>query len=195
MATALDVAEAVATVLPAKRDRRAAAALDDVIRKQLGARPSRSRAAPRSPTTSRRRPRRSSAASTRPGLFRKIDTDGLAVLEIDDTAVAAPRAKRLSEGVPLLGEVIHDPDRRTEVGGPPTGVVPKQELDAIAPEPTKSASTTLTGTGGGSKRGLVLGIGLAVIAAGGVGVWAMTRKTEPEPKIVVPPTQLADAVQ
>ena len=40
------------------------------------------------------------------GLFRKIDTDGLAVLEIENTAIAAPRAKRMSESVPLLGEHI-----------------------------------------------------------------------------------------
>ncbi len=190
MATALDVADALATVIPAKRTS-GHAALDDVIRKQLNE----PTAARRTAVTNNKPPttQTNERGEVSTGLFRKIDTDGLAVLEIDDTAVAAPRAKRLSEGVPLLGEVLHDPDRRTEVGGPPTGVVPKQELDAIAPEPTKSASTTLTGTGGGSRRGLVFGIGLAVIAAGGVGVWAMTRSTEPEPKVVVPPSRILDA--
>ena len=191
MATALDVADALATVIPAKR-LSGHSNLDDVIRKQLNE----PTAARRTAVTSNKPPGTETGerGDVSTGLFRKIDTDGLAVLEIDDTAVAAPRAKRMSESVPLLGEQPHDPDRRTEVGGPPTGTVPKQDLDALMPEDgtQKSGSATLTGTGGGSRRGLVIGASLAIIAAGGIGVWAMTRG-ESEPKLVVPPARTADA--
>ncbi len=134
MATALDVAEALATVIPAKRTS-GRGALDDVIRKQLNDQSVARRTAvtdgkPPSTETMQR-----GEHST--GLFRKIDIDGVSRLEEVDVAtrVAAPRAKRNSEqGTAMPGDTdLHalyeahekDIDRHTEVGGPPTGQVPK----------------------------------------------------------------------
>ena len=192
MATALDVADALATVIPAKRQS-GHAALDDVIRKQLNE----PTAARRTAVTKNKPPSTETAAGgeVSTGLFRKIASDGLAVLEIDDTAVAAPRAKRLSEGMPILPEGPHDPDRRTEVGGPPTGAVPKHELDAVAEgTPAKSVTSTLTGTSTTpSRRGLALGIAAVVLVGGGVGVWALTRDRGAPVDRVVEPARPIDA--
>jgi tRNA A-37 threonylcarbamoyl transferase component Bud32 len=151
MATALDVAEALATVIPAKRQS-GRGALDDVIRKQL----SDQKTAARRTAITDGRPGGTETAGgeVSTGLFRKLGADGLAQLEevderkIDHTKVAAPRARRNSEQVQAmpgdtdlhrLYELGADKDRHTEVGGPPTGQVPKDL------EPPPSSSSTSTG--------------------------------------------------
>ncbi len=197
MATALDVAEALASVIPPPRDS-SRGALDDVIRKQLGDQNKERSVARKTAVTDNKPPstatvERRGESST--GLFRKIDRDGLSRLEeIDPTAVAAPRARRTSEGyvapegppettdVHALFDARVDPDRHTEVGGPPTGQVAKldslassQSLPVLVRRDTKSVSVTATATGGGGGRGVAIAIGAALVLAGGLGVFALTR--------------------
>ena len=213
MATALDVAEALATVVPAPRDS-TRGALDDVIRKQLGAKDERSVA--RKTAVTDNKPSTQTAekrGESSTGLFRKIDRDGVSRLEevdpIDPTAVAAPRARRISEqGYALPGPPdttdLHalfdarvDPDRHTEVGGPPTGQIAKVDPPAdVAAAPAAASdakSITATGTGGASppsRRGLAIALGAALIAAGGAGVFALTRGGDSSPTL---PIAKADA--
>jgi len=199
MATALDVAEAVAAVLPAKRISGPGQQLDDVIRKQLGAAHDKS-VARRTAVTSNKPPgtetaERGEAApggEVSTGLFRKLDADGLSRLEeVDPTAVAAPRARRASEapptaeappsdgGIHQLLDAHFDPDRRTEVGGPPTGAVPKAG-DSIR-EPSLSTFT------GKPRRGLAIAvIAGAALAGGAVGVWALTRDRGDHGPVIAP---------
>lgn len=192
MATALDVAEAVAAVLPPKRPSGAIGQqLDDVIRKQLG---NAEKSVARRTAVTDGKPPPTIEEKTSTGLFRKIGKDGLSQLEeVDPTAVAAPRAKRLSEsgGVPAIRQTepvekgdsaVHqlldanfDPDRRTEVGSPPppTGAVPKMPIKGKGTQP--SASLTMA-TREPSRRGwLIPLIAVVVVAAGGFGVWKLTR--------------------
>jgi len=199
MATALDVAEALATVIPAKRQS-GRGALDDVIRKQLNDNPT---AARRTAITdgkpSGTEQGEKSEHST--GLFRKLGADGLSQLEEVDvnTSVAAPRARRNSEQVQAmpgdtdmhkLYEAGQDRDRFTEVGGPPTGQVPKDYIPPDSPELAKEKS--VTGTGAGPARSnkvrnfIVLG---AIVAAGaGVGIWLQSRgPSDTKDPIVDPP--------
>jgi serine/threonine protein kinase len=183
MATALDVAECVATVLPAKRASGPGQHLDDVIRKQLGSQQDKS-VARRTAVTDGKPP--STATIERgevsTGMFRKIDMDGISRLEEVDnpTAVAAPRARRASEemhatsadsGLHKLLDAHRDPDRRTEVGGPPTGQVPKLE-DVLEDGRAKSTTANVTV---GSRKGLVIGLSIGALALGGVGMWAAMR--------------------
>ena len=142
MATALDVAEAVASVMPAQRQS-GRGALDDVIRKQMHDHSEVRQTAvtdgkPPSTRTAASDAERKGDHST--GLFRMVDPDGLARLEVEATRVAAPRAKRMTGqeiAVASLGIAADaadldddapppvDRDRRTEVGGPPTGQIAK----------------------------------------------------------------------
>ncbi|MFN0248983.1 MAG: serine/threonine-protein kinase [Kofleriaceae bacterium] len=197
MATALDVAEALATVIPAKRPSSGAASLDDVIRKQLNDNPT----AARQTAVTNNKPSSTETGTgaepaTSTGLFRKLGADGLSQLEEVDvnTKVAAPRARRNSsqgEAMPgdtdmhALFEASMDRDRRTEVGGPPTGQVPREEA---VPEPPPSASgshKSISVTTGSksvtadvtppSKAGRWVAIAALVAAGGGVAVYAMTR--------------------
>ncbi len=193
MATALDVADALATVIPAKRIS-GRGALDDVIRKQLIDPPTAARKTavtdgkPASTQTLEKRGEHST------GLFRKVDLDGLSRLEEVDMAtnVAAPRARRNSEqGVAMPGDTdLHalydaskDRDRHTEVGGPPTGQVPKLEassdkLPMVAKRKTVAKSETKEKTEtkpDASRRGLWIVILMVLLGAGGVGIWALTR--------------------
>jgi len=189
MATALDVAEAVAAVLPAKRISGPGQQLDDVIRKQLGQ--ADKSVARRTAVTDGKPPSTQTLerGEHSTGLFRKIGDDGVSRLEeVDPTNVAAPRARRNSEqgqaaGFPLsasspdsgLHKLLNsklDPDRHTEVGGPPTGAAPK--LEAAAAEVSGGKSVT-TFTGGSSRRGLFV-IGAIVVAASGFGIYKLTRK-------------------
>ena len=184
MATALDVAEALATVIPAKRVS-GRGALDDVIRKQLYDNP---------PTNARRTaitdgkpsttdPGEKSEHST--GLFRKLGADGLAQLEeVDNTKVAAPRARRNSEQVEAmpgdtdmhkLYEAGQDKDRFTEVGGPPTGQVPKDYLAPDAPEIKEKSVTGGVAMPGKSKLGRWLVLGHVAAAGTGIGIWLQAR--------------------
>ena len=188
MATALDVAEAVAEVLPAKRISGPGQQLDDVIRKQLGEAKADKSVARRTAVTDGKPPSTQTLerGEHSTGLFRKIGSDGVSRLEeveVDPTAVAAPRARRVSEGGMIaasspdsglhkLLDAHFDPDRHTEVGGPPTGQVPRDEA-LLTPDPGgKSATRTFTG---GSRRGLILAIGAVVVAGGGFGIWRATR--------------------
>jgi serine/threonine-protein kinase len=199
MATAMDVAEAVAAVLPPKKIE-GAAQLDDVIRKQLGAAQEKSVARKTAVTDNKPAStatlERNNEVST--GLFRKIGMDGISTLEeVDPTAVAAPRARRLTEesmpaasspdsGLHKLLDAHLDADRRTEVGGPPTGAVPKSEPE---PEPTKRPATTQTKsitediTAKRSRAPLAIGA-VVVVAAGGFGIYKLTRSS---PAAVVTP--------
>ncbi|CAN5703726.1 hypothetical protein BH11MYX3_BH11MYX3_19990 [soil metagenome] len=191
MATALDVAEALATVIPAKRQS-GRGALDDVIRKQLNDPPT---AARRTAVTDGKPPATETSSTDPPtstGLFRKLGADGLSSLEIDNTKVAAPRARRQSEqGAVMPGDTdVHalyeqsmDRDRHTEVGGPPTGQVPKDvevppDAPAVARTRTSGARKALTADAPerekpSNVRWIVLGVLIA--GAGGAGIYALTR--------------------
>jgi serine/threonine protein kinase len=191
MATALDVAEALATVIPAKRQS-GRGALDDVIRKQLN---DQSHVARRTAVTDGKPPstetvERGKRGEHSTGLFRKVDIDGLSRLEEVGapgqegdlaTSVAAPRARRNSEQAPAMpGDTdLHalyeahekDIDRHTEVGGPPTGQVPKlgasSEKLPVA-DPDKRIATQA------SSRGIWLLLGLVALLGLGVVVWRVT---------------------
>jgi serine/threonine protein kinase len=199
MATALDVAEALATVIPTKRlDGRGA--LDDVIRRQLADQS----VARRTAVTDGKPPSTETGAGasagtdeiepTSTGLFRKLDSDGLARLEEADdprggTAAGASRAPRTldlataDDLVPRALDAPRDPDRFTEVGGPPTGQVPKSDLSAPHLKRAKRGRT---------------GIWLAFAAAfvGTLVVWrAWPAAPSPDPnKVVLPITVDAGVV-
>ena len=200
MATALDVADALATVIPAKRQS-GRGALDDVIRKQLYDQPTAARRTAITDGKSAPTETNSGEPATSTGLFRKLGDDGLSHLEVDNTKVAAPRARRASEQIPImpgdteahrLYEQSMDRDRHTEVGGPPTGSVPK-DLE-IPPDPDAPKAL---GTGTGSKsvstevgdpkpsRAKWLVLGAIALGGAGAGIFALTRKTEPADKPIV----------
>jgi serine/threonine protein kinase len=200
MATALDVADALATVIPAKRVS-GRGALDDVIRKQLYDNPTAARQTaitnnqPSAEPTAER-----SEHST--GLFRKLGADGLSQLEeVDNTKVAAPRARRNSEqgeampgdtDMHALYEASQDRDRRTEVGGPPTGQIPKDLVDPADPASAAASGArdlkSVTGqvTPIGSRRGRWLVLGAVLAAGAGGGIWWMSRSGPEEPNVVGP---------
>jgi hypothetical protein len=185
MATALDVAEALATVIPAKRQS-GRGALDDVIRRQLA-----DQSVARLTAVTDGKPPSTETAEIEPtstGLFRKLDNDGLSRLEeveevdkVDDTLVAAPdgagngagddggRASR-DAGQGAGYEQIKDPDRRTEISGPPTGPVPKLDGLAHAHQPS-SQRRTLSGRGARIRIALAAG----VVALAGLAAWRVTR--------------------
>src|SRR5450432_933843 len=155
MATALDVAEAVASVLPAKRISGPGQQLDDVIRKQLGQAQAEPSVARRTAVTEGKPPgtstmERRGEHST--GLFRKIGDDGVSRLEEigdDPTGVAPPRhtepmIKSPDSGLHRLLEKV-DGDRRTEPGAPPTGAQPKFD-----PSASGGLAVSRTSTGGKS---------------------------------------------
>jgi serine/threonine protein kinase len=196
MATALDVAEALATVIPAKK-MSGHSALDDVIRKQLNEQS----VARKTAVTDGKPPGTETAMGNdvSTGLFRKMDMDGVSRLEEvdeqhdEDTRVAAPRARRNSEqGTAMPGDTAAndafkqtvDRDRHTEVGGPPTGAVPKN-ADLGASGSLKQITQTDRGSGGTSKA-MVVAILIAVLLAAGGGVYALTRGKETPAKIVTP---------
>ncbi len=196
MATALDVAEALATVIPAKKIS-GRGALDDVIRKQLNEQSVARRTAVtdgKPPSTQTAERHANNEVST--GLFRKLDMDGVSRLEeIEDTRVAAPRARRNSEaGAAMPGdtaahklyEASMDKDRHTEVGGPPTGAVPKN-LDVAEGSLPPTTQSTLTGVGTGGNRGMLIGIVLAILLAAGGGIWALTRDQGKGHTVTPPP--------
>ncbi len=194
MATALDVAEALATVIPAQR-LSGQGALDEVIRKELADKS----VARRTAVTHGRPPATElppGEAST--GLFRKVDMDGLSRLEEVEvgTQVSTPRARRASPGgfsgpdtdLHKLLDAARDRDRHTEVGGPPTGQVPKLGESAVRGTPAAKAGAS------GGHRVVWAGLALAAIAGGGTAVWALTRTPEGSgPVAAVPPPPDAPA--
>jgi serine/threonine protein kinase len=194
MATALDVSECVASVVPPKRISGPGQHLDDVIRKQLGA-AERERSVARRTAVTDGKPASTSTLERgehSTGMIRRIGTDGLSQLEVDPTAVAAPRAKRQSESgavkalsgdseVYKLVDAHFDPDRRTEVGGPPTGQVPKSDG---ASSSRKSLTTTVSSRG--SRAGLWVLFVLLLGGAGGFAVWKFVLQKPPETDVVAP---------
>jgi len=172
MATALDVAEALATVIPAKRQS-GRGALDDVIRRQLADQS----VARRTAVTDGKPPSTQTAElePTSTGLFRKLDDDGLSRLEGDDTMISASQNLTAVKLPPVLAappaasayDPTKDPDRLTEVGGPPTGQVPKSDLSS----PMKRLAA-----GAVDRRRTVLWIVLAagLAAAAAVTTWRFT---------------------
>ncbi|MDB4959951.1 MAG: serine/threonine protein kinase [Myxococcales bacterium] len=193
MATALDVAECVASVLPAKRISGSGQQLDDVIRKQLGQ--AEKSVARRTAVTNNKPPSTATVerGEVSTGMFRKIDMDGISRLEEvadladNPTAVAAPRARRNSEQQEVMSASspdsgLHkllgkrDLDRHTEVGGPPTGAVPKAEPEAIEDSSrSRTASTTADVTTGSRRRRVVSGVAVLLLAAGGIGIGMKLR--------------------
>ncbi|MEO6774691.1 MAG: serine/threonine-protein kinase [Kofleriaceae bacterium] len=194
MATALDVAEAVASVLPAKRISGPGQQLDDVIRKQLGQAQAEKSVARRTAVTDGKPPststlERGERSEHSTGLFRKIGADGLSTLEemdVDPTGVAPPRhtepmVKSPDSGLHRLLEKV-DGDRRTEPGAPPTGVAPKLDLlepPAAGALPVLRGTTTtgaksLTTFTGASRRGWWIAAAVAALAGGGAfAVWKL----------------------
>ncbi|MBA3393082.1 MAG: serine/threonine protein kinase [Deltaproteobacteria bacterium] len=200
MATALDVAEALATVIPAARQSGRGNAIDDVIRKQLADQSVARRTAVtdgKPPSTETiERGERGEGGEVSTGLFRKLDMDGVSRLEeveADNTKVAAPRARRNSEqgsampgdsGLHQLYEKSLDKDRHTEIGGPPTGQIPKlAPADSTPVPPLRTPPTVPSSRATGSRAWIA--ILLAVLLAVGGGIFAVTRDRTPE-KIAVP---------
>jgi len=205
MATALDVAEAVASVLPAKRISGAGQQLDDVIRKQLGqaeksvarrtavtdGKPASTETLERDFAARERSTASAGEAGERgehsTGLFRKIGDDGVSRLEeIDPTEV-----KREGEVIGadtglhrMLSKL--DPDRRTEPGAPPTGAVPKTE--PLAPDVSRSHTTF---TGGSRTSTWLAAAGIVVVGGAAATYFFATREHAP---VVVAPAPADAAV-
>jgi serine/threonine protein kinase len=197
MATALDVAEALATVLPAKYPP-GRGALDDVIRRQLGEEQDKS-VARRTAVTSNQPPRtatnetaaRENAGGERnndvsTGLFRKLDDDGLARLELDPTSIrhTEPMEKPELSGMHKIFQASLERDRNTEVGAPPSSPFAKidggsstklptaegtssgkAKKDRTAPRP-KQRNNTRVVIGAVIAVGVVGGVALAVLQNG-----------------------------
>jgi serine/threonine protein kinase len=210
MATALDVAEALATVIPAKRIS-GRGAIDDVIRKQLSAEKSvarRTAITDGKPSTTDTLGEPEGGST---GLFRKVDTDGLARLEevelegamADGTAtrvIGPPRVVMESEnynpgdsGIGRLYESSLDPDRHTEPGGPPTGAVPKNiDLGASASMAMVSAkgkpiTKKHPKTPPKSRVGLFLVVFLLLAGAGAAGTWWFVLRDRTPDNLAVDP--------
>jgi serine/threonine protein kinase len=198
MATALDVAEAVATVLPTKRQP-GRGALDDVIRRQLADQSVARRTAVtdgKPPSTDVAEvPTVPEADPTSTGLFRKLDSDGLSRLE--EAAAGKPIAPLLAEAradggrrsapdilADELADALNnneepkDRDRQTEIGEPPIGQGGRSE--GTGPALQRSRRRGLAGRGAGTW--LVIAAGCA--AAGGLTTWRLTQ-----PSIVRDPIQ------
>jgi serine/threonine protein kinase len=202
MATALDVAEAVATVLPIKREP-GRGALDDVIRRQLADQSIARRTAVTDgmpPSTEVAEPEPTST-----GLFRKTDSDGLSRLEEAGDApvdarpprapsprgqeyVTGPHRRRGSTPPPQPrqpGDEVNDEpkdrDRRTEIGEPPVS-------QSHRPEPAPAHA-------GSPRRGLAprgAGVWIAIAAgfaaAGGLTTWRLTQPSaNPTTPVVIAP--------
>jgi hypothetical protein len=194
MATALDVAEAVASVLPAKRISGPGQQLDDVIRKQLGQAQAEPSVARRTAVSDGKPPgtstiERGSKGEHSTGLFRKIGVDGVSTLEemdIDPTGVAPPRhtepmPKDADSGLHRLLDKV-DGDRRTEPGGPPTGAAPKVDPNAsgaiVQTATGRTDGKSVTTFTGNSKRRFGLVIGAIVVVAGGGVAWKLARSND-----------------
>jgi len=201
MATALDVADAIATLIPAARKSGPGTQLDDVIRKQLGDKQEEKSVARRTAVTSGKPPTTQTLEGTNneatsTGLFRKLDIDGVSRLEeleveTDPTSIKSISVRRDSEGaiVPsesglnALYDARRDPDRHTEVGGPPTGQVAKAgdslflTRGKTKPPPPKS------------RAGLYGVIAVLALGLGAGGVYMLTRPPDkPDDKLIVAPT-------
>ena len=205
MATALDVAEAVATVLPVKHHP-GRGALDDVIRRQLAEQS----IARRTAVTDGKPPptQVTDPEATSTGLFRKTDSDGLSRLEEAEQADAAPVSAPTARAQSPRGQDFEigpvkrrgsttpprprppddaehdaepkDRDRLTEVGDPPIS-------QSHRPEPVPAHPRS-------RRRGLARGAGVWVAlaagfaAAGGLTTWRLTQPSaSPTAAVVVAP--------
>jgi len=186
MATALDVAEALATVLPAKHPG-GRGALDDVIRRQLAEQS----IARRTAITDGKPPATETAdlEPTATGLFRKLGSDGLSLLEqVGNPMAAAPPDPVSTDAPPSppLPRVTHepsrDPDRFTEVSGPPTGQIPKNNLASVRLDTSPPPRAF-------PRRRTAVWIAVAVFAAiGGLATWRVVQPPDPvrAPGFLVP---------
>ena len=204
MATALDVAEAVATVLPVKRQP-GRGALDDVIRRQLADQSIARRTAVTDgpPSTDVAYPEPTST-----GLFRKTDSDGLSRLEEAGDAPGAPQPARASSprGQDLESgqarrrgsttpprprapddardDEHKDRDRRTEIGDPP---ISQSHRPEPAPAHTRSPRHRLAR---GAGAWVALAVGFA--AAGGLTTWRLTQPSARATTAVVVAPEVRD---
>jgi hypothetical protein len=190
MATALDVAEALSSVIPAKR-LSGQGALDALIRKELA---DQSVARQTAITHNRPGPTEVPPTEVSTGLFRKVDNDGLSRLEEVDVGAssAAPRPRRTSgDPFPRRGTEADadahrpdgpamDRDRHTEVGGPPTGPAPRYSESVLKPPATPAGAPA-------SYRVVWIALAAAAVASGGTAVWALTRPPEIKQVIAEPP--------
>jgi hypothetical protein len=99
-----------------------------------------------------------------------------------------------------LFEKSMDRDRHTEVGGPPTGQVPKEYEE---PEPetrlkttgsNKSLSTTQTGADAPGSNTKWIVLGLLALGGVGAGIFVLTRPDKPDDTVVVNPPKDAALV-
>jgi serine/threonine protein kinase len=179
MATALDVAEALATVIPAPRQS-GRGALDDVIRRQLADQS----VGRRTDIGDGKPPSTQTAEIESTGLFRKLDSDGLSRLEEVDDSKRAPtqEAAALAAATRAPGqpyELGKDPDRRTEVGGPPTGQVPKSELTGTKLRRARARRSSY-------RAAIWIALAAGFSAAGAFIMWQVTRAPARTDAIVVP---------
>jgi len=197
MATALDVSEAVAAVLPPRRNSSAGQQLDDVIRKQLGDANDKS-VARRTAVTSNKPPgtatlERAGSESepvTSTGLMRKISQDGISRLE------EIPGPSSPDSAMHRLLDAQVEPDRRTEVGGPPTGQVPRDSTADLSTLPSRpsakmAAATPPAEPAAGSRRGLWIALAVLVLAGGGIAAWKLTRPPQTPERVVTAPLDAA----
>jgi len=184
MATALDVAEAVATVLPTKRQA-GRGALDDVIRRQLA-----DQSVARLTAVTDGKPAATDVVETEPtstGLFRKVDGDGLSRLEeagepIAAAAEQAPEPRADGTGRVMVRDEPHkDPDRRTEVGDPPRAERTSAALGRVQRR----------GTARGASVWVALALGFA--AVGAFVTWQLTRPSQTHAEVPMPAPPPRDA--
>jgi serine/threonine protein kinase len=191
MATALDVAEALATVIPAQRQS-GRGALDDVIRRQLL-----DQSVARLTAVTDAKPPSTEIAEVEPtstGLYRKRDKDGLSRLEqagsLDevDGATAGSLGPDAAKGLPggtvqrADDEPRKDPDRRTEAGILPIRRLSRPARPDSVP-PLASPRRTLRGRGAG------VWIALTVAFAAVFVIWRLTRTPDrsiERPVVVAP---------
>lgn len=202
MATALDVAEAVASVLPAKRISGPGHQLDDILRKQLGQAQAEASVARRTAVTDNKPPGTGTLerGEHSTGLFRKIGGDGvseLSEIDVDPTGVAPPRhtepmVKSPDSGLHRLLEKV-DADRRTEPGAPPTGAAPKLEPER-APIITHTGGKSITTFTGDKKGRFWLIIGAIIAAGAALIVWRVVP-AKPEPVTRPAPRDAAVVVE
>ncbi|HEY4240245.1 MAG TPA: serine/threonine-protein kinase [Kofleriaceae bacterium] len=189
MATALDVAEAVATVVPATL-LSGRGALDDVIRKQLA-----EQSIARQTAVTDKPPPQTEKGEHSTGLFRLVDSDGISRLD----EVGVDEDTRVRQTAPLEKADMHallevrDPDRHTEVGSPPTGSVPRVDgtgaAKAIAPPVAPAGAPPVPPA---RRRWILVAAagGVVALGGGGYGIYRASRITvalPPAPPVVLMP--------
>jgi serine/threonine protein kinase len=216
VATALDVAETVGAVLPPARPS-TRGGLDDVIRKQLSDQePSQARQTAVTDgkpagTQTLARERADDAEAARASLDDKSETSGLWLHKVGMDGLSRLEADAGAFEAPL------DPDRRTEVGAPPTGPVTKfelAELERVAARPAEApAATGLTAPAAADREvtpptateratsparrlrtGLLIGVPAALAGAAVVALLLARGGNDPGPAPPPPRVPLAIAI-